>query len=63
MPKLRDEKTGCEFCRGQGRTPTDMWNKETMAMWEPCCLCRADDAKLFYQVPEQARQHWFVGPR
>lgn len=61
--KLRDEKTGCTHCGGKGRVPTDLWNKETMAMWEPCCSCRKDDAELFYKIPEAARQHWFVGPR
>jgi hypothetical protein len=59
--RLRDDSTGCKFCAGKGRVPTDMWNKETMAMWEPCHVCRPDDAKLFYRVPEGARQAWFVG--
>jgi hypothetical protein len=51
----------CICCRGKQRLVTDMWNKETMAMWEPCPFCCAEEATAFYNdtTTEVLRQGWY----
>jgi hypothetical protein len=52
----------CICCHGKQRLVTDMWNKETMATWEPCPFCCEEEAKTFYSdgTVEAQRQAWYT---
>jgi len=45
FPKLGADGT-CICCHGKQRLVTDLWNKETMAMWEPCPFCCEAEAHI-----------------
>ncbi len=52
----------CLCCKGDKKIQTDMWNKETMATYEPCPFCCNEEHDLFYsdQTTEQQRQQWYI---
>ncbi len=57
---INDDKK-CICCHGKQRLVTDMWNKETMAMWEPCPFCCESEVEAFYSkwTSEDRRQSWY----
>lgn len=58
--EIIDDKHPCPNCKGKRREPTDMWNKETMAMWEPCFICDHEGSKKFYEATEKERINWYA---